>query len=320
MKKFVCMLLTLALLAACAVGAVAEEEKITVGLSLNLQDEINVKFQEVYEQLINEKYTNVDLIVTNALGDTSRQLSDIESLIMQDCDVIILRAIDADSGVVCAEAVKNAGIYLVLHDSSVNTDIFDVRVMGDQGDHGRAIGQAMKEYLDGDESRVINMGYINGGTTANLQKRETGIYEVCAEYVENGRLNTLITGVADWSADTAMAMAEDWLNTYPEMNCIAAASDEMAIGVIQALEGAGVDMDEFLVYGVDGTEAGQEYIRSGELDATSYQDIPVAVDMILQVCVGLANGETFEKEINPHNYYAMNSENIDALLAGESAE
>ena len=173
MKKFVCMLLTLALLAACAVGAVAEEEKITVGLSLNLQDEINVKFQEVYEQLINEKYTNVDLIVTNALGDTSRQLSDIESLIMQDCDVIILRAIDADSGVVCAEAVKNAGIYLVLHDSSVNTDIFDVRVMGDQGDHGRAIGQAMKEYLDEDESRVINMGYINGGTTANLQKRET---------------------------------------------------------------------------------------------------------------------------------------------------
>ena len=109
-----------------------------------------------------------------------------------------------------------------------------------------------------------------------------------------------------------MAMAEDWLNTYPEMNCIAAASDEMAIGVIQALEGAGRGHGEFLVYGVDGTEAGQEYIRSGELDATSYQDIPVAVDMILQVCVGLANGETFEKEINPHNYYAMNSENIDA--------
>ena len=96
MKKFVCMLLTLALLAACAVGAVAEEEKITVGLSLNLQDEINVKFQEVYEQLINEKYTNVDLIVTNALGDTSRQLSDIESLIMQDCDCLLYTSDAAD--------------------------------------------------------------------------------------------------------------------------------------------------------------------------------------------------------------------------------
>ena len=100
------------------------------------------------------------------------------------------------------------------------------------------------------------------------------------------------------------------------MNCNAAATDEMANGVIPALEGAGVDMDEFLVYGVDGTEAGQSYIRSGELDATSYQDIPVAVDMILEVCVGLVNGE----EINPHNYYAMNSENIDALLAGEFTE
>ena len=33
-----------------------------------------------------------------------------------------------------------------------------------------------------------------------------------------------------------------------------------------------------------------------------------------------AKGETFDKEINPHNYYAMNSENIDALLAGEFTE
>ncbi len=320
MKKVFCFLLSAALLLGmlCA-PAMAEDEKIVIGLSLNLQDEINVKFQEIYEQLIAENYPNVELVVTNALGDTSRQLSDVESLIMQDCDVIILRAIDADSGVVCAEAIKNANIYLVLHDTNVNTDIWDVRVMGDQGDHGKAIGKAIKEYLDADEARVVNMGYIHGGTTVTVMRRETGIYDVCGDYVENGRLNTLITGNAAWSADKAMALAEDWLNTYPEINCIAAASDEMAIGVIQALEGAGVNMDEFLVFGVDGTEAGQQYIRSGELDATSYQDIPVAVAKILEVCVGLVNGQTFDKEINPNNYYPMSIDNIDALL-GITAE
>ncbi len=319
MKKILSVILSVTLMASTVVmPTYAEEEKITVGLSLNLQDETNVRFQEVYEQIIEEEYPNVELVVTNALGDTSRQLNDVESLIMQDCDVIVLRAIDADSGVACAEAVKNAGIYLVLHDSSVNTDIYDVRVIGDQMDHGYAIGQAIKDWLKEDESRVVNMGYIHGGTTVNIMKREAGIYETCKDEVESGRLNTLITGCADWSADKAMAMAEDWLNTYPEINCIAAASDEMAIGAIQALVGAGVDMDEFLVYGVDGTEAGQAYIRSGELDATSFQNVPIAVEKILEVCVGLVNGETFEKEINPNNFFPMNKDNIDTLLASIS--
>ena len=60
--------------------------------------------------------------------------------------------------------------------------------------------------------------------------------------------------------------------------------------------------------------AGQEYIRSGELDATSYQDVPKAVSKILEVCVGLVNGQTFDKEINPQNYFPMTIDNIDELV------
>lgn len=311
MKKLFCLLLVAVLtLGLMAVGHTEGEEKIRVGLSLNLQDETNVRFQKIYEELVQTKYPQVELIVTNALGDTSRQLSDVESLIIQGCDVIILRAIDADSGVVCAEAIHDAGIYCVLHDSSVNTDCWDVQVMGDQLDHGKAIGEYIQAWLDEDETRVVNMGYIHGGTTENIMKRELGIYETCT----SDRLNTLVTGCATWSAEKAMAFTEDWLQVYPEMNCIAAASDEMAIGAIQALQGAGVDFDEFLVFGVDGTEAGQAYIRSGELKATSYQDVEKAIDMTLDVCVGLVNGETFDKHVNPNNYYPMTIDNIDELV------
>ena len=310
MKKLMGILTALVLALGMVSVAAADDTKIRIGLSLNLQDEMNVRMQSFYEEEIAANYPNAELIVTNALGDTARQLNDVESLIMQDCDVIVLRAIDADSGVACAEAIHNAGIFLVLHDSSVNTDVWDVRVMGDQLDHGKAIGDYIAKYLAEDETRVVNMGYIHGGTTENIMKREMGIYETC----KSDRLHTIVTGCATWNAEKAMAFAEDWLQTYPEINCIAAASDEMAIGVIQALEGANVDMDKFLVFGVDGTEAGQEYIRSGELDATSYQDVPKAVSKILEVCVGLVNGQTFDKEINPQNYFPMTIDNIDELV------
>ena len=311
MKKILSILLVAAMLFSMAIiPAVAAEEKIVIGLSQNRMDEYSIQSEIYYKNLIDEKYPNVELVITNALNDTSRQLSDVESLIMQDCDVIIFRAIDAESGVACIEKIKEAGIYCVLLDSAVNTDLYDCRIMADQIDNGRAIGEYIQKWLDADETRVVNMGYIHGGTNENVMKREYGIYETCT----SDRLKTVVTDCAFWSTETAMSLAEDWLMAYPDINCIAVASDEMAIAVIQALDGAGVNHDEFLVFGVDGTTAGQEYIRSGELDATSYQDNSIVIAKVLEVAVGLVNGETFEKEINPNALSPMTIENIDALV------
>ena len=314
MKKVMCLLVLVVFAICIATLGVAEEEKIIVGLSLNFQDETNQRMLGEYEKLIAEKYPMIDLRVTNALYDTARQLADVESLIEQECKIIIFRSIDADSGVACIEAIHNAGIISVLSDCSVNSDLWDVRVMGEQRDHGLAIGRYIQSMLDEDPDLVLNMGYIHGGTTENIMKRESGIYEACT----SDRLHTLVTGCAYWNAEKAMAMAEDWLQAYPEMNCIATASDEMSVGAIQALLAAGVDMDHFYVFGVDGNPVGQEYIRSGELTATSYQDVGGLVDKTLEVCVGLAHGETYEKEVNPHNFYTMTKENIDEILGNSN--
>lgn len=314
MKKALCILLSLVLLLSLGVTASAEE-KILIGLSQNRQDEYSVQSEAFYKKIIAEKYPNAELVVTNALNDPARQLSDVESLIQMGCDVIIFRAIDAASGVAPIEAIKEAGIYCVLLDSAVDTDIYDVRIMGDQIDHGRAIGDYIQKWLDEDETREVYMGYIHGGTNENVMKREYGIYETCT----SERLHTVVTDCASWNIEKAMTMTENWLQTYPELNCIAVASDEMAIAAIQALETAGVDMDNFLVFGVDGTTAGQEYIRSGKLDATSYQDNNITLNKVLEVAIGLVNGETFDHEVNPHAYFPMTIDNIDELV-GPAAE
>lgn len=313
MRKILSVLLVAMLLVStCVVSCAAaeEEKKILVGLSQNRMDEYSVSSEAYYKQLIEEKYPNVELVITNALNEAERQLSDVESLILQGCDVIIFRAIDAESGVACIEKIKEAGIYCVLLDSAVNTDLYDVRVMCDQIDNGRAVGTYLQQWLDADENRTLNMGYIHGGTNENVMKRELGIYETCT----SDRLKTVVTDCAFWSTDKAMSLAEDWLMTYPDLNCICCASDEMAIAVIQALQGANVDLDNFIVTGVDGTAAGQEAIRAGGLDVTSYQDNAVMISKVMEVVVGLVNGETFEKEINPHALAAMSLENIDELV------
>ena len=120
--------------------------------------------------------------------------------------------------------------------------------------------------------------------------------------------------MGDWQANKAMQIVEDWLQAFPQINVIAAMNDEMAVGAIQALKAAGVDFDDYVVLGVDGTVNGQNYIRSGELDATTFQDVRKSSREVFDVAVGLAQGKTYEKTITPDIISLMTIDTIDELV------
>lgn len=299
-------------LGVCSMGASAEEEKLVIGMAMNEEiDFVNELQNALKEQA--EKAGDVEIIFTNANGNAEKQLSDIDSLIAQEPDVIVMRTVDPDAGISCVEAVKNAGIACVVQDTSVNTDIYDCRITGDQSLVGQLIGGYMQEWLDEDESRMINMGYVNGAPGDVIKKRETGIYDV----VDPERINTFSTQIATgFSAEDAMAFAEDWLQSQPDMNCIACANDEMAAACIQALSAAGVNFDDFLVFGCDGGAIGQQYLESGELDATVLQSVTKVADAIIQVSRDVASGKEFENKMyDPQCYKLMTKENMEEVLA-----
>lgn len=283
-------------------------KKIKIGVSLNN----TIDFVTTLQQIMEEKASvrdDIELVFTNAGDSPEKQMSDVESLIAQKPDVIVLRAVDPDAGAACVEAVKNAGIYCVVQDTQVNTEEYDTYIFGAQSVHGNMIGSYIQGWLEEDSSRHAYMGYINGSANAAIQGRETGIYEV----VDSDRITTLAQYIATgFNAEEAMATAEDWILSYPNMNVIACANDEMAIAVIQALTAAGKNFDDFLVFGVDGTEMGREYLVSGQLKATTYQDSYKTVDKLFEVCLGLVNGETYEKVIDPENVTLLTKENADA--------
>lgn len=298
----------------CTVGVSAEEEKLVIGMAMNEEiDFVNELQNALKEQA--EEAGDVEIIFTNANGDAEKQLSDIDSLIAQNPDVIVMRIVDSDAGVSCVEAVKDAGIACVIQDTTVNTDIYDCRIAGDQSLVGQLIGGYMQEWLDEDEDRMINMGYINGAASDTIKKRETGIYDV----VDPQRINTFSTQIATgFSAEDAMAFAEDWLQSQPDMNCIACANDEMAAACIQALSAAGVDFDNFLVFGCDGGTIGQQYLESGELDATVRQSVAKVADAIISVSRDVANGKEYENKIyDPQCYQLMTKDNMEEVLAGK---
>ena len=287
--------------------------EIKVGISLALTDDFTENLRGIYESMAPDFGLSVSF--TNAGGDASNQIANVEALIAQRPDVIILRCVDGDIGNTLADMVSEAGIPVVIDETKPNISrAYDVNVAGNQFIHGYLIGDWLQAYLDGNPSVTLNMLYINGGTSDNIRRRMNGIFVTCT----SDRLNLIGDELGSWSASTAQEITEAYLTSRPDMNIIACANDEMALGVIETLKSAG-KLGEIMVFGVDGTQSGQAAVKAGELVGTTLNDVSISVEVMYNTVVMLANGEDVshlftnpeDKEIDPRAYILLTAENID---------
>lgn len=287
----------------------ADEEPGSAALKIgysqaNGGDEFRSAWLESFSQKADEKgYT---LVTTDASDDISKQISDVENLILQDCDVILVNGLDAEAIIPALEAVKEAGIKCVMVDTDVqNEELYDCSIMEDSMVTGRAQGEYIKNWLE-EKNVEPNMGYVVGmySMTFTLGRRD-GVYEVL------GIDKATVENEGMWKANNAMTLAEDWIQAYPDLNVIACMNDDMAIGVIQALTAAGKDMEEILIVGIDGLSAGANYIKEGTLDATIARDLDKETSLYIDACEKLAAGETVEKHIEPDSSFVMDASNVN---------
>ena len=285
---------------------------LKVGIALALTDDFTENLRALEEAAAAER--GIDVTFTNAGGDASMQIANVEALIAQQPDVIVLRCIDAETGDTLVEMVHAAGIPCIVDETMpTNNRDYDANIAGNQSIHGNLIGTYLQTYLDANPDVTLNMLYINGGTSDNIRKRMNGIFETCT----SDRLIQIGDELGSWSAATAQEITEAYLTSHPEMNLICCANDEMALGVIETLKGAG-KLDEIMVFGVDGSVSGQESVKAGELHGTTFNDVSIAVGIIFDCCEKVAAGEDLSalysdatnKTIDPKAYILLTAENI----------
>ncbi len=292
-----------------------DDKPVKIGVNLMSSDDFNVKLAGYYKAYAEQLGLEINILHSD--HDAAKQLTDMETLIAWGADVIIFRSVDVDASIPAAQSAIDAGIPVVLDQTGLNDEnAYTVKVSGDQIDVGKAIGGYIKEYLDANPDAVVNMGYIHGGTSETIVKRELGIYEVCPN---SDRFKTLITANAAWSLETAMATTEDWLQAYPDMNVIACANDEMASGVVQALKAAG-RLDDFMVFGVDGTEIGLTMLHDGEITATTYQSTQAIAEGCIDVALRILAGENVGKLIAANAPILVTKDNLDQVIADNNIQ
>lgn len=295
-------------------GEEKSDSDLLIGMSMNALDEYQTEWYGYLEEAANK--AGIKILMTNAEGKVDKQLSDIESLIANNCDVILIRATDSAGVVSGFEACAEAGIPTI--DSGFGSDYEDtLKILSSQVFLCNLQADYCLQWLDQHPDETLKCGYIWGVQgVSSTQDRYDGWHDKLMENA-NGRAEVLAEKVCNWSATETMAAVEDWVQAYPEMNCIVAMSDEMALAASNVLQAAGIGLDKCIVVGIDGSPAAQEALRAGTLSATVYTSKRADAALTFEYAVRVAKGEDLRGQtVDPGNEISalMTAENLDEIL------
>src|SRR3712207_4786359 len=153
-----------------------------------------------------------DLVYTDAAGSAAKQVSDVDSMIAQDVDVLFLPPREEDPLIPAVMRAKAAGIPVFLVDRSVNPDVAQagrdyVAFLGsDFVDQGRRAAEYMIENFEGEQGNIIELEGTTGSSPAN--DRKSGFDEAIAG---NDKFTILESRSGDFSRDEGRRVMETLL-------------------------------------------------------------------------------------------------------------
>jgi inositol transport system substrate-binding protein len=295
MKKY---LLGAAMLALMTSSAMAEK----IGVSMALFDDnfLTVLRNGMVEQA--KGMSGVELQVEDAQNDVAKQLDQIKNFIASGVDAIIVNPVDTSATQAMSDAAAAANVPLVyVNREPINVDTLpdnQAFVASNEVDSGTLetieVCRLLKEAGKDPANVYIMMGELSNQAAV---QRTADIHDVMAAGKCATTLNIIDEQTANWSRDQAQNLMTNWLSTNTAFDAVISNNDEMAIGAIQAMKAAGIDMASVVVGGVDATQDALAAMQAGELDVTVFQNAAAQGSGSVDAAAKLAAGEALEKEV-----------------------
>lgn len=266
---------------------------LSVGLSMQTLGGAYFATQEqVFKDYCAEK--GITCYTTNADGDMSKQLSDVEDLIAKGCDVIVINPKDPLGAVAATEACAAAGIPVFIMDNSIDASATYVSmIQSDNYSLGECVGVDVAEYFG---SKDIKIGMLSGnpGNALGVSRRMgvmAGILETQLAARNASNVEILTQGWGNWNQEEGLSAAEDMLTAAPDINCIVAENDDMLLGALQAVQAAG--RDDIILVGADGQKGVYSLIKDGtQVLATGRNDPKECAIKTLDTIISYVSGES----------------------------
>lgn len=288
-----------AVLSAFMSGAAAAE---TVGVSMALFDDNFLTVVRNGIQDVANGMDGVDVQIEDAQNDVARQLDQINNFIASGVDAIIVNPVDTSATEAMSNAAAAAGVPLVyVNRQPINVDSLpdnQAFVASNEIESGtleafevckmlRAMGKG------GGARAYIIMGELSNQAAV---QRTKDIHDVIGMDMCNF-ITIIDQQTSNWRRDTAQDLMTNWLSSGEPFDAVIANNDESAIGAIQAMKAAGIDMASVVVGGVDATQDALVAMQAGDLDVTVFQDAHGQGGGALDAALRLARGEAVDQKV-----------------------
>jgi ABC-type sugar transport system substrate-binding protein len=241
------------------------------------------------------------LVFSDAQQKQENQIAAVRACIQQKVSVIALPPVVEDGWEAVLTEAKNANIPVIIVDRSVSADpsLYAAHIGSDMVLEGeRAAAEFNKLMPDG--GAILELSGTTGSGAA--VGRAKGLRNKL-----NANIKILDSQTGNFTRAEAIPVMQAFLKKYKagtDFQGIFIHNDDMGIGAIEALKGAGVKPGDLKIVSVDGTRGGFQAMVDGWFQA-DVECNPLLGPQVAEMALKLMNGEPVDKEVltNETVYY-----------------
>src|SRR3954447_6209724 len=245
----------------------AENSSYSVAFSQNASNN-PWRLAETASMKAEAEKAGIDLTVTDANNQQSKQIADIKGLIAQKPDAIFVAPITEQMANVVKDAAT-ANIPVFLLDRDVDHAVakpgqhYVSVIQSDFVQEGKRAAVQMAKATGG-KAKIIELEGTTGASPAIDRKK--GFDEAIKQCPG---MQVVVSQDADFTRAKGQSVAETLLQSHPDATAIYAHNDEMALGAIAAVKAIGRQPGkEIQVVSIDGEKDGLKAVAAGDLYAT----------------------------------------------------
>ena len=274
-------------LAACnrdSAGPGGDTDQKVIGLAVaNLQADF---FNQIKQSVDAEaQKRGIAVQVSDAGGDSTAQVNQIQDFITRQVDAIIYIPAGATAAGVPVKAAERANIPVINVDRNAPDAPGKTFIASDSVAAAKTLGEWVIEQKKGEGNIAILQGQI--GTTPQVDRQKG--FESALEDAPGMKI--VAEQTADWSQDKGFAVAQDMIQANRDIDVFWGQADAMALGAAQAVANANLNPKP-LVVGFDGDIAGLQAIRDGKIDATMVQQTQLMGRLAVSSALDIIEGKT----------------------------
>ncbi|MFJ4923293.1 ABC transporter substrate-binding protein [Streptomyces sp. NPDC088725] len=233
----------------------------TVGFSQSEKEANPFRIAETASIKAEAKKRGVKLLAVNAQTQFSKQISDVQDLIAKGADLLVIAPLNSDGWGPVLRTAAAKKIPIVTIDRKINAapcKDYVSFIGSDFIEQGKRAADQMIEATGGKGKIAILLGAAGNNVTT---ERTKGFKDRLKDKAPD--LQVVFEQTGEFAREKGQQVTEQLIQSNPDITGIYAENDEMGLGAVNALKGAGKKAGAVKIVTVDGTRNAVQQIVGG---------------------------------------------------------